>query len=85
MIRPTKHMKLEQCTLSVAALLLQEIKQLLVIPLVQLDDLVSLRLGDAALANLQNALNLLYLIGLIEYDDSSDVIFCVEADNRGCA
>ncbi|MCP4656167.1 MAG: hypothetical protein GY856_12205 [bacterium] len=76
-------MKLEQCTLNVAALLLNEIRQVLELPLVQLEDLIKARLGDAALVNLQDAINVLYLLGLVEYNDAVDLFFYIEPNARG--
>lgn len=83
MIRPEKYMQLEQCTLNVAAAMLSEIRQVLVLPLSQLEDLVVSRLGDAALANLQSAINVLYLLGLIDYDDENDVFLFLAKRRRG--
>lgn len=83
MIRPEKYMKLEQCTLSVAAALLREIRSVPALPLGQLEDLVSARQGHAALANLQNALSLLYLIGMIDYDETADAILYLEREGGG--
>jgi len=42
--------------------------------LIELDDLVSTSLGASARRNFLPALNLLFLLGLLEYDVNSDVI-----------
>lgn len=83
MIRPEKYMRLGQCPLNVGATILGEIRQVLAVPPSQLEGLVASRLGDAALANFQNAINILYLLGLIDYDDQNDVFFFLEKSSRG--
>ena len=83
MILPEKYMNLEQCALTVAGTILEEIKQVLVLPLAQVEDLVASQLGDAALTNLQGAINILYLLGLIDYDEDNDVFLYREEDLRG--
>lgn len=74
MIRPTKYMKLSQCTLSVAAQILADLQPLVSLRPFELEERVMEKLGDVAVVNLQSALNLLYLVGLIEYDAPSDSI-----------
>lgn len=74
MIRPAKYMRLEQCVLRVAALLLEHLRELLVLPMAELEGLVSTRLGDAALVNLLDALNALFLLGLLEYNMTTDTL-----------
>jgi len=81
-IRPTKYLKIEQCVLRVAALLLYEVRTVLAVPFPELDSLVSTRLGDAARANLNTAINLLYLMGLVEYNDATDTLIYIEVENR---
>jgi hypothetical protein len=85
MIRPEKYMQLEQCTLNVAATVLGEIRQVLVAPPSQLEGLVASKLGDSALANFQNAVNILYLLGLVEYDEQADAFLFLEGPSRGAA
>ena len=74
MIRPTKYLNLQQCALNVAALVIREVRRLRSASLVDLDSLVRHRLGDAAMANFQEAVSTLYLLGVIEYEDSEDAL-----------
>ncbi len=83
MIRAEKYMQLEQCTLNVAAAILGEIQQMLALPLPELEGSVASRLGDVALANLQGAINVLFLLGIIDYDDQNDVFLFLEEGRRG--
>ncbi len=74
MIRPTKHMDLNICTLSIAASILSVLQQNNAIPLEELDETIQTRVGSKAQANFIPALNLLYLLGKVEYDDENDAI-----------
>ena len=56
----------------VAALLAQELRDLLQLPLSELEDLTATQLGEPALSNLPAAMNFLYLTGIVEYDDEAD-------------
>lgn len=83
MIRPEKYMKLEQCVLTVAATLINELRQVLFLTPAELEALVSERLGDTALTNLQNGINVLFLLGLLDYNASQDLFYLTERKTRG--
>ena len=74
MIRPTKYMKLDTCVLRVSAVLLAGIREFLAIPITEIEASVEAQLGEDGLANVHQALSLLFLLGLIEYDEGSDAI-----------
>ena len=72
MIQPRKYMRMSQCALRVAAVLLEELLDYLSLPLPEVDSLICKRLGDEARANIPYAINLLFLLGLLDYSESSD-------------
>ena len=74
MIRPSKYMKLQQCPLLVAAVILQELQSLTVVIVSDIEESVADRLGDGATIHLQEANNLLFLFACLEYDEPSDVL-----------
>ena len=82
MIQPTKYMSVQNCSLRVAATILSHIRRLIAVPLVEIDDLVSRKLGDAARVNIQSAINLLFLCGVIRYDEMSDTLVYVSPAER---
>ena len=47
-------------------------------PLDEAHDLIAVRIGETALANLQEAISFLYLVGIVGYDDASDTITYVQ-------
>lgn len=72
MIQPEKYMRLSQCPLRVAAVLLEELQEVFAVPLPKVERLIRDRLGDDARANIPYALNLLFLLGLLDYSDLRD-------------
>ena len=74
MIRPAKHMDVNTCVLSVAASILSELQRTTAIPLDELDETIQTRISSIARLNFIPALNLLFLLGGIEYDDEADAI-----------
>lgn len=83
MIRPRKYMRVSQCPLRVAAVLLEELRQFFVLPLPTIAPLICGRLGEEARVNIPYALNLLFLLGLIDYRASRDSIEYVPPGRRG--
>ena len=74
MIKPTKHMDLNTCVLSVAASILVELQRTKAIPLDELDEAIQARIDATAQLNFIPALNMLYLLGSIDYDTEADAI-----------
>ena len=74
MIRPTKYMRLDQCVLTVAALLARELEAAVSIPLPEIEAITVAQLGETALSNLPHAINVLYLTGVVEYDPAGDAL-----------
>ena len=75
MLRPSKHTDLNTCILNVGSLIL---KQLAKYGPTKYDDIVmnlKEELGDNARFQVGPSLNLLYILGLIEYDQNSDTVF----------
>ena len=82
MIRPTKYMRLSQCSLRVSAVLLGELQSLFALPLPDVEPLICTRLGDEARTNVSMALNLLFLLGLVDYQESSDSLVYLPPSKR---
>lgn len=82
MIQPRKYMRLSQCALAVAAVLLEELQDFFALPLPTVDRLVTDRLGNDARVNLPDALNLLFLLGLIDYSESNDSLHYLSSVDR---
>jgi len=74
MIRPTKYMRLEQCLLRVVALLLESFMTVPALPVSEINGFVAESLGEAATTNVQAAISLLYLLGAVEYDLTTDTL-----------
>lgn len=74
MIKPEKHFDLQLCPLNIATHLLSALRTQGAIPLVELDEHISERLGADARPNFVPAMNLLFVLGLIRYDETSDVV-----------
>jgi len=84
MLRPTKYLDLKTCVLRLAALMLMELSASRPLALPDLEARVLSEAGDAARLNLVSALNLLFLLGRIDYDDGADAIVLLteEAEAR---
>lgn len=74
MIRPAKHVDLNTCVLSVSAAILSELQRAKAIPLDELDEVIQTRIDATARFNFIPALNLLFLLGSVDYDQDSDAI-----------
>jgi hypothetical protein len=74
MIRPTKHIDLSTCLISVVSVILSELRRTKSIPLEELDDVIQSRINTTARLNYIPALNLLFLLGSIDYDEKGDAI-----------
>lgn len=82
MIRPTKYMQVQTCSLRVAAVILAKTRRLSAIPLAEIEDSVAHALGEPARVNVHPAINLLYLLGAIKYDSDADALVYLSADER---
>ena len=83
MIQPRKYMRLSQCALRVAAVLLDELLSFFALPLPEVERLIRDRLGDEARTNIPHALNLLFLLGLLDYSDSNDSLQYLPSPKQG--
>ena len=75
MLRPSKHTDLNMCILNVGSLILEQLAKY---GPTKYDDMVmnlKEELGDNARFQVGPSLSLLYLLGLIEYDQNADTIF----------
>lgn len=70
-------MDLENCVLSVAATIISVLKESLAMSISELDETIQVRISKDARFNFIQSINLLYVTGKIDYDDSSDTIFLV--------
>ena len=82
MIQPEKYMRLSQCPLRVAAVLLEELQEFFAVPLPEVERVIRSRLGDDACANIPHALNILFLVGLLDYSDRSDSLHYSPPDKQ---
>jgi hypothetical protein len=75
MLRPSKHTDLNTCILNVGSLILDQLSRYG--PTKYDDMVINLKeeLGDNARFQVGTSLSLLYLLGLIDYDQNSDTIF----------
>ena len=74
MIRPTKYIDLDASVLNVTAVVLSELQRIRAIPLGELNEVVTSRIGSSAKYNFAAALSLLYMTGKVEYDENGDAI-----------
>jgi hypothetical protein len=74
MIRAQKHLKLDVCVLRIAALMLAHLRRKRIEAFASLHDLVVNELGGDAAIQFQPALNLLYLLGKVQYHEHHDRI-----------
>jgi hypothetical protein len=80
-ITPTKYLKLEVCTLNVAANAIEILRTHGAMKYVELHDRLVHDLGDGTRYEFLNALGLLFLLGRVEYVDDSDSL-CLISDAR---
>lgn len=70
------------CVLNVASELLAELMKTSVRTLQELDELVQTRIEEEARINFIPAINLLYLLGSINYDFETDAIYYIKDQER---
>ncbi|HUP65808.1 MAG TPA: ABC-three component system middle component 8 [Thermoanaerobaculia bacterium] len=79
MIRAHKYLDLATCVVSVAAHILELLLVNRAMDVRELWEVLEVRLGDRARFNVLDALNLLFLLGKVDYDATADVLFLREA------
>ncbi len=77
MIKPTKYLNLSTCIVRIASLIISTLLKDKVTSLSELEEKIIQHLGESSKFNFLSALNFLYLVGSIEYDDSNDAICLV--------
>lgn len=82
MIIPTKHLDLDHCVLRVAAQVLTHLAEPGMLELTELQERVLADLGHDAKYSMLPALNVLYLMGRIDYDDGTDVVLLQNVDGE---
>jgi hypothetical protein len=74
MIRPAKYLDLNTSVLNVAGFILNELHQSGALPLSELNEVIRTRLGESTRFSFSSALNFLFLLGKLNYDQETDVI-----------
>jgi hypothetical protein len=74
MIRPVKYFDLNSCVLNVSAFVLSELKQSGAMPLRELNEIVTMRLGETARFSFFPALGFLFLLGKLNYNEDVDAV-----------
>jgi hypothetical protein len=74
MIRPVKYFDLNSCVLNVAAFVVNELKQSGAMPLRELNEIVTARLGETAKFSFFSALSFLFLLGKLDYNGEVDAV-----------
>lgn len=74
MIRPVKYFDLNSCVLNVAAFVLKELRQSGAMPLGELNEIVTTRLGEGVRFSFIPALSFLFLLGKLNYDQDVDAV-----------
>jgi hypothetical protein len=72
MITPDKYLNLKFSPINVGAIVIQELQKVRVMPFTELDTRISNILGEEARYSLHYALNFLFLIDKIRYEESLD-------------
>jgi len=72
MITPDKYLNLKYSPINVGAIIIQELQKVRVMPFAELDKRISNILGEDARYSLLYALNFLFLIDKITYEESLD-------------
>ncbi len=75
MLRPTRHLDLNTCVVKASATILQQIQDHGPIKYEALILNLQDQLGENIRFQVGPSLGLLYLLGLVEYDDDSDVLY----------
>jgi hypothetical protein len=73
-IRPAKYLDLTTSVVRIAAIVLEELQRRRSIHLRDLSDRIQAEVGERGLVNLIPSLNLLYLLGCLDYDGERDVV-----------
>lgn len=74
MIRASKYLDISTCVLTVSSVIIKELLEIRTIPLDELSELVRVRLSRSAYFNFLPALNFLFLIGVLDYEEQTDTI-----------
>ncbi len=74
MLRATKYLDLKTCVLRLAAVALAHLSRAGALPLPELEERVLGEAGEDARVNLVPALNLLFVLGCVDYDEDADAI-----------
>lgn len=77
MIRPTRHLDLNTCVLSVATRVADRLRSDGAVKYDLLLDSIQDEFGASAKFQMPLAVSVLYLLGTVEYDDKTDVLFPV--------
>lgn len=72
MITPDKYLNLKYSPINVGAIVIQELQKVRVIQFAELEKRITNALGDDAKYSLHYALNFLFLIDKIKYEESLD-------------
>lgn len=72
MIRPTKYLDLSTSVIRISAFILKELKAAKSIQIHELDEIIRNNLGDNSRFNFIASLNFLYLVGKIDYEETTD-------------
>ncbi len=78
MIRPTRHLDLNTCVLNVATKIAGYLRSNGPAKYGLLLDAIQDELGPSARFQFPLSVSLLYLLGTVEYDEESDVLFAVD-------
>jgi hypothetical protein len=74
MIRPTKYMDLTVNILAIATEILSELERTHIVSLEELDAQIQARINEKARINFIPSLNLLYILGCLDYDSETDAV-----------
>jgi hypothetical protein len=72
MITPDKYLNLKTSLINVSAIIIQELQKVKIMPISELEKRVCQILGEDARYSLHYALNFLFLIGKIKYEEALD-------------
>lgn len=82
MIRPARHMDLSVAPVRLAAIVVDELRSASALKVRDLQGIVYERVQKDVGRNLATGLRLLFLIGLIEYDEAADAVVFAELEER---
>lgn len=78
MIRPTKYLDLSTSVIRISAFILKELKVAKAIQIRELDEIVRNNLGENSRFNFIASLNFLYLVGKIDYEETTDSLISTD-------